>query len=390
MQYKPYGKTGFMASILGFGAMRLPGTDGQIDPELSLPILRRGLDLGINYIDSAHVYGKGFSEVAVGKAIEGYDRSKLFLVTKVPAGSEEDAQADVWRKKLDLSLERLGTHIDLILFHGLRWNVFESLFARDDMALAAARKAQAEGLVKHIGFSSHDTEDNIIKLIDTGEFAGVLMQYNYLDRHNEPAINRAAEKGVGVTIMGPVAGGRLALPAGVLVDSEGMLEMKTPEVALRFVWSNPGVNIALSGMNTIEMVEENVASANRLGGMDDQENAAVMALMERNQKLADLYCTGCEYCMPCPNEVNIAENFRYMNWYKVWGMEQQAREAYARLSSEGTWGPWYPGGRIVGLKADACTECGECLSKCPQNIPIPDQLREVVDTLGTPPVTAAG
>ncbi|MFZ6027342.1 MAG: aldo/keto reductase [Chloroflexota bacterium] len=383
MQYKPYGKTGFMASILGFGAMRLPANDGQIDPALGAPILRRGLDLGINYIDTAHVYGKGFSEVAVGQAIQGYDRDKLFIVTKVPAGSEEDAQADTWRQKLDLSLERLGTHIDLILFHGLRWNAYETLFGRADMALAAARKAQDEGLVRHIGFSSHDTTENIIKLIDTELFAGVLMQYNYLDRHNEPAIARAAEKGMGVTIMGPVAGGRLALPDGLAIDSEGLLEMKTPEVALRFVWSNPGVNIALSGMNTIEQVEENVASANRLGALDDAENAAVLALMERSQKLADLYCTGCEYCMPCPNDVHIAENFRYMNWYKVWGMEQQAREAYARLGSDDAWGPWYPGGKIVGLKADACTECGECLSKCPQDIPIPDQLREVVDSLGT-------
>jgi len=382
MQYKPYGQIGFMASNLGFGAMRLPGNDGQTDPEISAPILRRGLDLGINYIDTAHVYGKGFNEVAVGKAIEGYDRNKLFIVTKVPAGDEENANADEWRRKLDLSLERLGTHINLILFHGLRWNVFETFFHRNDMALAAARKAQAEGLVQHIGFSSHDTEENIIKLVDTGEFEGVLMQYNYLDRHNEPAITHAAEKGLGVTIMGPVAGGRLAMPDGLVIDSDGMLEMKTPEMALRFVWSNPGVNIALSGMNTIEMVEENVASANKVGNLDDSESALVQDLMEKNQKLADLYCTGCEYCMPCPNEVHIAENFRYMNWFKVWGMEKQAREAYEKLGTDKAWGPWYPGGKITGMKADECTECGECLSKCPQDIPIPDQLREVTDTLG--------
>ena len=321
MQYKPYGQTGIRVSILGFGAMRLPGEEGKTDPEMSAPILRRGLDLGINYIDTAHGYGKGNNEVAVGHAIRGYDRSKLFIVTKIPVGSEEDAQSAVWRKKLDLSLERLDTPIDLLLFHGLRWNVYETLLTRPNMALAEARQAQSEGLIRHIGFSSHDTAENIISLVDTGEFAGMLVQYNYLDRHNEPAIAHAAEKGMGVTIMGPVAGGRLALPQGILVDTEGALEVKTPEMALRFVWSNPAVTVALSGMNAITQVEENVASANRLGVLDGREGAYIQALMEKNQKLADLYCTGCEYCMPCPNDVNIAENFRYMNWFRVWGME---------------------------------------------------------------------
>lgn len=382
MQYKPFGATGFEASNLGFGAMRLPGEDGQTDPDLAAPILRRGLDLGINYIDTAHVYGKGFNEVAVGQAIKGYDRDKLFIVTKIPVGSEEEAQPDAWRQKLKISLERLGTYIDLILFHGLRWSVYEEYLAGSKLALAEAHKAQEEGVVRHIGFSSHDTAEGVIRLIETGEFAGVLLQYNYLDRHNEPAIARAAEMNMGVAIMGPVAGGRLSIPEGVLVDEEGALEVKTPEVALRFVWNNSDVNVALSGMNTIEQVEENVATAERLGKLDERETATVQALVDRNQRLADLYCTGCDYCMPCPNDVNISENFRYMNWFRVWGMEEQAREAYARLGTEKAWGPWFPGGKITGLKADACTQCGECLSKCPQEIAIIDQLQDVADTLG--------
>ena len=141
------------------------------------------------------------------------------------------------------------------------------------------RKAQAEGLVRNIGFSSHDTVDNITQLINTGEFAGMLVQYNYLDRHNEPVIALAAQKGMGVIIMGPVAGGRLATPEGVVVDSDGILEMKTPELALRFVWNNPNVAVALSGMNTIPMVEENAASAARLEKFNERENAAVLDLI---------------------------------------------------------------------------------------------------------------
>lgn len=380
MQYRLYGKTGIHVSALGFGAMRLPQLeDKTVDLEQSVPMLRRGIDLGINYIDSAYGYINGTSEVAVGQAIKPYDREKVYLSTKIPVHDAEDSTEAVWRKKLETCLSRFDTpYIDFIHFHGLRWSEFEQVVSKPGMALEAAKKAQAEGLVRHICFSSHDTEDNIIKLIDTGEFAGMLVQYNYLDRHNEPAIARAYQQGMGVVIMGPVAGGRLATPAGVVVDQEGLLEIKTPELALRYVWNNPNVTVALSGMNTMEMIEENCAAASRIESMSADEAAAVQNLLDQNQKLADLYCTGCGYCMPCPNDVQIPENFRYMNWFRVWGMEEQAKAAYAKLTNEDVWTPW---GLVKGLKADACLQCGECESKCPQNIHIIDQLVEVAKTL---------
>lgn len=382
MQYSKFGNTGMRVSALGYGAMRLPTLeDGTCDVERSVPLLRRGIDLGINYIDTAYVYIKGTSEVAVGQAIKGYDREKLYLATKIPVHDDETANPDVWRAKLEESLKRFDTpYIDCILFHGLGWTEFEAHVARPGMALDEARKAQAEGLVRHICFSSHDTVENVVRLIDSGEFAGLLLQYNFLDRHNEPAIARAAEQGMGVAIMGPVAGGRLATPQGIAVDEEGMLEVKTPELALRFVWANPNVSVALSGMNEMAQIEENVTAAERAAHMDEAEMAQVDRLVEKNEKLADLYCTGCGYCMPCPNEVNIPENFRYMNWYRVWGLEEEARKAYAALSEKGTWGPWV--GRITGLNADACVQCGECEPKCPQNISIIEQLQEVAETLG--------
>jgi len=383
MQYRPFGRTGVQVSVLGFGAMRLPTLeDDTCDLEKSVPILRRGIDLGINYIDTAYVYIKGTSEVAVGQAIKGYDRQSLYLATKIPTNEEKDSTAAVWRGKLEESLKRLDTpYIDFILFHGLQWEPFKAHISRPGRALDEARRAQSEGLVRHICFSSHDTAENIIKLIDTGEFAGMLVQYNFLDRHNEPAIAHAAENGMGVVIMGPVAGGRLATPKGVFVDEKGILEVKTPELALRFVWNNPHVSVALSGMNSLEQIEENVAAAEKTAGMSEAERAEINRLVEKNEKLADLYCTGCGYCMPCPNGVNIPENFRYMNWYRVWGLEKEAKEAYAKLSEEGTWGPWI--GRIEGLKAEACVQCGECEPKCPQNIPIIEQLQEVAETLGS-------
>jgi len=382
VQYRTLGQTGIQASILGFGAMRLPTLeDGICDIEQSVPLLRRGLDLGITYIDTAYVYIKGTSEVAVGQAIKGYDRQSLYLATKIPVDSAETAEPNVWRGKLEESLKRFDTpYIDFVLFHGLRWQVFEDFVSKPGKALDEARKAQSEGLIRHICFSSHDTAENIIKLIDTHEFATMLVQYNFLDRHNEPAIKHAAENGMGVVIMGPVAGGRLATPKGIATDEDGLLEVKTPELALRFVWNNPDVSVALSGMNEMLQIEENTAAASRLDSLGADEMAQVERLVEKNERLADLYCTGCGYCMPCPNGVNIPENFRYMNWYRVWGLEEDAKKAYANLSAEGTWGPW--AGRIEGLKAEACVQCGECEPKCPQHIPIIDQLKEVAETLG--------
>jgi hypothetical protein len=114
--------------------------------------------------------------------------------------------------------------------------------------------------------------------------------------------------------------------------------------------------------------------------MTEGERQAVEQLFAQNQKLADLYCTGCSYCMPCPNDVNIPENFRYMNWFKVWGLEEEAKSAYARMSADGFWTPW--AGVVKGLPANACVQCGECEPKCPQNIHIIDQLVEVAKTLG--------
>jgi predicted aldo/keto reductase-like oxidoreductase len=382
MQYRPFGKTGINVSALGFGAMRLPQReDKTVDLEQGVPLLRRGLDLGINYIDTAHVYIEGTSEVAVGQAIKGYDRSKIYIATKIPVHDAETGAADTFRKKLETSLKRLDSpYIDFILFHGLRWVEYEQVISQPGMALEAALRAQAEGLVRHICFSSHDSEDNIIKLIDTGRFAAMLVQYNYLDRHNEPAIARAAEQGMGVTIMGPVAGGRLGTPRGVVVDPEGELEVKTPELALRFVWNNPNVSVALSGMSEMGQIEENCAAASKAGSMDDREHASIQRLLEQNQKLSDLYCTGCAYCLPCPNDVQIPENFRYMNWHRVWGMEEQAKQAYARLTGEDVWTPY--AGVIHGKKAEDCLQCGECESKCPQNIHIIDQLVEVARALG--------
>jgi hypothetical protein len=373
LQYKEYGKTGDKVSALGFGAMRLPMVEGHVDMELAVSIIRRALELGVNYVDSAVGYCNGESQIAVGKAIKGR-RDKLFVSTKNHYRGES---ADEWQECLDQSLERIDVdYIDFYHLHGLRWEVYQKQLG-SGKPIERFRKAKDEGLIRHMCFSSHDDPENIKKLIDTGEFEGMLVQYNLLDRHNEEAIAYAHEHDMGVAIMGPVGGGRLVAPSDQIQNMVGEAK-STPEVALRFVLSNPNVTLALSGMNSLQMVEENVATASREEPLSEQERIQVLEALEETKRMADLYCTGCGYCMPCPNDVDIPENFRMMNYHRMFGLTEYAKEQYKRLGKKRK-----RDGEIVEAWAEACIECGECEPKCPQNIPIREQLKETASTLGS-------
>jgi len=375
MRTHPFGNTGANVSALGFGAMRLPMTpDGEhVDEDRAIPVIHRALELGVNYLDTAPYYCKTESEIVLGKAIKGW-RDRIYLSTKNPL---EDATAGTFRRFLETSLRKLDVeYVDFYHMWGISWAKYQEKGVDvPGGPLHEARKAKEEGLIRHISFSFHDTPEALVRLIDTGNFESMTVQYNLLDRANEAGIALAAARGLGVVIMGPVGGGRLAetspeirrlLPKGVA---------GSPELALRFVLSNPNVHVALSGMGTIQMVEENAATASREDPLSAQERTDIARAMDQLAALADLYCTGCGYCMPCPNDVNIPENFKYMNYYRVYGIAEYARDAYAQLGQKGHW--------IKGLKADACIQCGECEPKCPQRIPIIAQLEEVTRTLKT-------
>jgi uncharacterized protein len=232
------------------------------------------------------------------------------------------------------------------------------------------RKVQAEGLIKYICFSSHDSPANIIKLVDTGEFDGMLVQYNLLDRSNADAIAHAHENGLGVAIMGPVAGGRLAAPAA-RVRQAVQNAKSTPEIALRFVLANPHVTLALSSLTTRAMVAENVATASRAELLTAAEQEQIEAALAEIQQLSDLYCTGCGYCLPCPQNVHIPANFEALNYDRVWGLPKLARKHYRQLgrNQKRTW-------------AAACIGCGVCEPRCPQHIPIRERLKETAAALG--------
>jgi predicted aldo/keto reductase-like oxidoreductase len=372
LQYKMYGKTGDKVSRLGFGAMRLPMVEDHVDMDLSVSIMRRAFDLGVNYVDSAVGYCHSESQIAVGKAIKGR-RDKLFVSTKNHYKGES---GDEWQKFLDQSLERIDVdYIDFYHSHGLAWDQYQNMLGKGG-PMERFRKAKEEGLIRHMCYSCHDSPENMKKLIDTGEFDGMLLQYNMLDRRNEEAIAYAHEKGMGIAIMGPVGGGRLVAPSDQIQNMVGGSK-STPEVALRFVLSNPNVTLALSGMNSMAMVEENTATASREEPLTEEERQGILDALEEIKRLSDLYCTGCGYCMPCPNDIDIPRNFQLMNYFRVFGLKDYARGEYKRLEKRKK-----RDGTVIEAWAAACIECGECEPQCPQNIPIREQLKETHATLG--------
>ena len=380
MQYKIFGKTGISMSALGFGAMRLPMDEKgeKVDYEKATPMIHHAFDLGVNYIDTAPGYCNEDSEVAVGKALKGW-RDKVYLSTKNPI---QDASGDNWRKRLEGSLKKLDVDdIDFYHMWGISLETFREKVDVPSGPVEAAMKALDEGLIKHLSFSFHDNKaENMKPIIDSGYFSSVLLQYNFLDRSNEEMIEYAAQKGLGVVAMGPIGGGRLGAPSKELRHIMGREVHSTAETALRYVLANPNVHIALSGMENMEMVTENAKVASIKGTLTEAEHANIEKMMVENRKLADLYCTGCNYCLPCPQKVNIPLVFELMNYHKVYGITDYSKKEYAFMDTpfEDRTQQWMIDRGYNGAK---CTECGACVKKCPQNLDIIEQLKETDRTL---------
>jgi len=366
MEERNLGNTGILASRLGFGSMRLPmvniGGHDYVDLDLAVEVIQHSFENGINYIDSGFIYCESESEIAVGRALRGW-RNKITVTTKATKHRMENP-GDL-RRMFEHQLGKLDIdYVDFYCFHGIGWDNFHEIDQKTGW-IKDMTKAQDEGLLKHIGFSFHDDPENMLKLIDLGLFEMVTCQYNYLDRKNAESIAYAKEKGLGVVVMGPVGGGRLAGLPGFLSDAEGLDTSSAAGLALRFVLSNPNVDIALSGMGSIQMVDENIAAVER-GRLSETELSSLNQLLEKTEKLADLYCTGCGYCMPCEQGVNIPARFEAMNYFKVYGFLERGRTQYRNIRNREQ---ETEGGGV-------CIECGDCIEKCPQDIEIIEQLKE--------------
>ena len=348
--------------------------EGRVNVRESIKVIHRAFDLGVIIIDSAVGYCNSESEITVGKALKGW-RDNIVVSTKNPYKGNDPKE---WRALLDQSLHRLDVeYIDIYNFHSLKLEEFRRWEKLSHSPIDEMKRTKEEGLVRHIGLSCHDTPASMVKLLDTGLFESLILQYNLLNTTNERVMAYAKKKGIGIIVMGPVGEGRLAAPSQALRDMIEKTISSTAELALRFVLSNPNVTVALSGMNATEMVEENAATASIEKPLTPEERKQVLAALEEKKKLADLYCTGCGYCMPCPNGVDIPRNFELTNYYRLYGIEEYAKKRYERLGQKIVEGEPKPSW------AAACQECGECEEKCPQNIEIIKQLKETDALLRT-------
>lgn len=370
MQYNKFGNTGINISALGFGCMRLKefqneNGDWQVDQEHTTEMLMKAYELGVNYFDTALYYCHSNSEIAIGKALAPI-RDKVYISTKCPlplVNSPED-----YEKVLDQSLAKLGTdYIDFYHFWGINKQVFDEKIVPLGL-MEKALEMKAKGKIRHISFSFHDTPEALKYIIDNGyALESVLLQYNLIDRANEEMILYAANKGLGVVVMGPVGGGRLAAPTE-LSKRLGSGNLNTYELALRFVLGNPGVCCALSGMENIEMVEKNVAVASLEVPMTEEQWHSIGENMENLKKFSELYCTGCNYCQPCPRGIEIPKIFLAYTYHNVYGMDELAKK---------TWDGYLNNEKKPGVTSKECINCGYCEKKCPQHLKIRELLKKV-------------
>lgn len=377
MQYRKFGKLDWQVSALGFGCMRLPVIDGkmgQIDQAKTSEMIHKAIEAGVNYFDTAYVYHEQKSETALGEALKGGYREKVRIATKSPIWLIK--QSDDFSRLLDEQLERLQTEaIDFYLLHALERGSWDKILQLN--LLEQAEKALADGRIKHLGFSFHDNLDvfkNIVDGYDGWTFCQI--QYNYMDTHFQAGtegLRYAAAKGLAVVIMESLRGGKLAvdLPAARPVWETASRKRTPADWALQWLWNQPEVSVALSGMGTLQQVEQNIASANvsGVGSLSTSDLAMIDKVRDVLNARSPIPCTSCEYCMPCPNGVNIPLNFQNYNNAAMYDDLADSRFYYNNFISPAE-------------RAANCIQCEECLSKCPQHISISTWMPVVEEVMG--------
>ena len=377
MQYRKFGKLDWKGSVLGFGCMRFPIKGEELsninEPEATR-MLHYAIDHGVNYLDTAYLYHGGNSESFVGRVLkEGY-RKKVRLATKLPCWKVEAAED--FDKFLNEQLGKLQTdHINFYLLHALNAKSWHKV--RDLDVLEWAEKAIADGRIGHIGFSFHDKYEVFQEIVDAYDgWTFCQIQHNYMDVENQAGtkgLQYAASKGLAVVIMEPIRGGRLVNPPQPIqaLWNTAAKNRAPADWALQWLWNQPEVSVVLSGMSTMQQVEENVASADasEINTLTEEELALVAQVREKYQELCPIPCTKCDYCMPCPNGVNIPRNFDIYNEGMMYDKPEHAREEYNSWLSE-------------DQRASECIQCRECEEKCPQGILISEWMVRVHAVLG--------
>ena len=371
-------KYGNDLSVLGFGCMRFPRKNGRIDMEETEREILCAIENGVNYFDTAYIYPG--SEAALGEILsKNQVRQKVYIATKLPHYliKSKDGMERVFKEHL----KRLKTdYIDYYLMHMLTdvqtWERLKQMGILDFL-----EEKKKSGAIRQIGFSYHGNTEKFCQLVDAYDWDFCQIQYNYMDEHSQAGrkgLHYAAEKGLPVVIMEPLRGGKLAakLPPKALEEFKAHSVQHTPaQWAFRWLWDQPEVTCVLSGMNSMEMLLDNIqtASTTQAGEMGQKEQEMLSRVLAAINEKMKVGCTGCGYCMPCPKGVDIpgtfaAYNLRYSEG-KFSGLKQHFMCTAARGKS---------------AAAYQCIGCGKCENHCPQHISVRQELKKASKELEGP------
>jgi hypothetical protein len=339
-----------------------------IDEEEATKMVRYALDKGVNYFDTAYPYHGGKSENFLGKVLKA-ERHKIMIATKLPTWLVQNP--DHFERFLGEQLQKLDTDfIDFYLLHGLNRPLWSRM--TDMGVLNFLDKIQADGRARYVGFSFHDDVRIFKEIVDAYGWTMCQIQYNYFDEDHQAGregLIYAASKGLGVVIMEPLRGGKLSekIPVQIQAMWDSAPIKRTPAAwALRWVWNHPEVSTVLSGMSAMSQVVENVALTDQgnPGSLSMEELDLIHRVRDTYGEMLRIKCTGCAYCMPCPNGVDIPYNFNLYNDAFMFKDTDLSVMIYNQLVAP-------------EQKASNCAECGECEELCPQHIKIMDELKEV-------------
>lgn len=366
MKFRDFGKTGLKVSALGLGCMRFPnGSDGKTDEDNAVKMIRAAIDSGIAYMDTAWPYHDGRSEVMLGRALKDGYREKVTVATKCPMGQMNSAED--FDRVLDEQLARLQLDsVDLYMFHGIDRGHFDNKIVKFGL-LDKMEQARAAGKIKYIGFSFHDSYDAFLHILNGYDWDFCQIQMNYVDIGYQATIEGLEEvgrRGMGLIIMEPLLGGKLAdLPkkAAEVIDGS-----KSPvEWALDFLWNRPEVGVVLSGMSSMQQIEDNIKYAERssIGMLQQRDIDMLMEVREAYNSVLLAPCTRCRYCMPCPAGIDIPRALKAYN--------TTATATYDEAKS------YYD--RQVEVGASDCLHCEQCEGECPQHLPVSKLMYKIAE-----------
>lgn len=367
MEKRKLEKLGIETSLLGFGCMRFPVTaEGKIDEPEAEKMMDKAIAAGVNYIDTAYPYHGGESEPFVGRVLKKYDRSSLYLATKLPCwkvNALEDVES-IFQEQLD----RLQTdYIDFYLLHALDKGRFRKMV--EIGCIEKLEQLKAEGKIRYLGFSFHDDYETFEKILCHRDWDFCQIQLNYMDADQQAGLKGyklTEEKNVPMVVMEPIKGGSLAAFAE---DITGMFrgldaEASVASFALRWVGSLPNVKVILSGMSAMEQVEDNLKTFENFKPLSEKENATIDEIVKLINSRVQNGCTACRYCMPCPAGVDIPGNFRVWNTYHMYQNYDMVKRSWENGLGE-------------EKQAKNCVKCGKCEQACPQKLHIREDLEKV-------------